>query len=790
MKQPLTGIRVLDLTQGICGPFCTQILSDLGAEVLKIEPPSGDSSRSMGTVLGATSIPYISLNRGKKSVVLDLNDPAHVRQLLSLAEGADLFVEDLGPHKADRLGVDFTQVKEHKPDMLYISINGYGSSGRFCSYSDADGIVQALSGIMSITGEVGGPFTKAGIPLADLFTGLYASIASLAGLLYRAKTGRGLHAEAAKLSVLLSAMPDALSKYLNTGQTTRPKGTRHQLVGFFQPVDTADGSVICMAAQQRQFQALTQLLDLPQLQTDPRFDSMFRRGEHASELEAIIQSRTRQMATGELTHRLLERKIPAGPIYSIGQMLDDTYTREQNLVISLRSRGTPPFRAVGFPLRFSQFPTPDASFVSQRGEYTRQVLAGLGGPALSPAPGGKATPQGGTQGEAPLSGIRILDLTLFMAGPLGTEILQNLGAEVIKIERLNTVSDFSRTTEPTFGTTSAYFIALNGGKQSVALDLKSERHRDLLLSLAERCDIAAENFRPGVTGRLRIGYDELRARNPRLIYSSVSGFGQRGSYRERGCVDTVAQGMSGLMHLTGSTGGPPVRVGSSVADVCASLYEAVGILAALIYRDREGVGGFIDAPMLSSMLSVMGDAAAEYLNCGSVWEAMGNEDRYRPLLRCLPVKDGHVMIDLTADQAIPALAQILNLPHLSGDSRFITQQDRCAHLKELEQLLLPRTSERTMTQLAEACRDWGIGAGEVFTLEQICRSGYLEEQHLVKQVFDREEGWFQVIGSPLRFDAFELPSKDRVPQPGEHTAPVLRRLLGLDDQAIAGLFDR
>ena len=374
MERPLVGVRILDLTQNMCGPFCTQLLGDLGAEVLKIEPPGGDPIRREGTRHGKTSISYISFNRGKKSVVLDLKKSEHREVFLRLLERADVLVEDLKPEETETLRLDEAALLERRADLIRLSISGYGKARHFRHLDDQDAIVQALSGFMSITGENGGAYTKAGVPIADLFTGLYGAIGVLAGILYRDKTGQSLHIETAKLSVMLTAMPDSMSKYLNTGEITRPKGSRHQLVGLFQPVEAKDGLVICMAAQEHQFKALTQVLGLEGLEEDSRFNSMYKRCENADELEPIIFAKTRQMTMKELTDKLLAQKIPAGPINTLDQLLEDEYIQFHRLITQVRDSAEGSFRVVGFPLRFETFQIPETSFASQPGEDTRPVL--------------------------------------------------------------------------------------------------------------------------------------------------------------------------------------------------------------------------------------------------------------------------------------------------------------------------------------------------------------------------------------------------------------------------------
>lgn len=392
--------------------------------------------------------------------------------------------------------------------------------------------------------------------------------------------------------------------------------------------------------------------------------------------------------------------------------------------------------------------------------------------------------------ERPLSGIRILDLTRFMAGPLGLQILEDLGAEVIKIERSDQRSEFSRSTEPVFGNTSAYFISINSGKKDIMLDLNRKEHREIFLRLAEQCDIVADNFRPGVTEKLGITYEDVKKRRQDIIYSTVSGFGYTGPYRSQGCVDTVAQAMSGFMSLTGHEGGEPVRAGSSVADICASLYEAVAILASVIYRLRTGKGGLVDSPMISSMLSVLGEAAAEYMNHGIQMREYGNRDRHRALFQTVPASNGAVMVEAATNEHFEAFMRLLGMPELSENPRYSSSKRRITYIEELEDAIFPVTKTMTMTELADACRRAGIPAGEVNTIERIARSGYIEQQNMIRRVHDSREGDFKVLGLPMRFDKFDVPEEKNVPQPGEHTHEILKNILGMPDGEIEKLFEK
>ena len=780
MYKPLDGIRVLELSSQISGSFCTGMLRDLGAEIVKLESLQGGVSRSEG---GKSA--YASLNRGKRIIFCGKEEEKIPEAVLELAKNVDVLVEDLGPGRGRALGIGYEELKARRQDIIYLSITGYGHEGIFKDYSSQDAIVQALSGFMSISGEVGGRYTKSGIPLADFFTGIYGAIGILAGLIYRYKTGKGTYIDLAKLDVMLSAMPDVFAKYLNTGQTTRPKGCRHQLSGFFGPAEAKDGTVICMAAQDHQFKALTEILGLEGLEKDSRFDSMTKRCRNIEELEPIICSKTREMTMDQLMEKLLERKIPAGPIYSMEKILNSEYVSYHQLIKEVAGDDQNIFRVIGFPVKFSQFSDRGRDRISFRGESFEALKKELD--AQEKRDGFLKNPSCTAGGERPLSGIRILDMTRFMSGPLGTEVLENLGAKVIKVERRSQRSDFNRSTEPVFGKTSAYYIAINGGKWDIGLDLDRQEQRELFFKLAAQCDVVAENFRPGVTEKLGVAYEDVKKYKQDVIYSTVSGFGYTGPYRSRGCVDTVCQAMSGFMSLMGEEG-EVIRAGSSIADVCSALYEAVAILASLIWHERTGEGGMVDSPMLSSMITLLDGMAAEYLNQGTVFRKTGNRDRYGALFESVPASDGEVMVEAKKQEHFAAFANLLNLPELLSDPRYDSPENRLAHIEDLEKTIFEETRKMTMTELAEKCRRAGIPAGEVNTVERIARSGYLEQRGMIQQVIDSREGRFQVLGFPVKFSEFGIPYEKIVAQPGEHTEKILKEMLGMDEEAVRKVF--
>jgi CoA:oxalate CoA-transferase len=312
----------------------------------------------------------------------------------------------------------------------------------------------------------------------------------------------------------------------------------------------------------------------------------------------------------------------------------------------------------------------------------------------------------GARTAGPLSGLLVVDLTRVLAGPFATMMMADLGARVVKVERPGRGDD-SRAYGPFAGADSLYFGRVNRGKESVALDLRDDADRAVLLRLAERADVLVENFRPGVMDRLGLGWEALSERNPRLVYASVSGFGQTGPWRARPAYDTVVQGASGLMAVTGEPGGPPTKPGTSVADLTAGLYAFGAVLAALRGRDATGRGSRVDVAMFDAALSLLEGAALHWLAHGTEPPRLGSMHHSISPFGTFACADAPIVVCAAHDGLFGVLATVLGRPGLVTDPRFADNAARTAHrdelTAELEEALAARRSG-SRSSAGSACR--------------------------------------------------------------------------------------
>jgi len=376
-----------------------------------------------------------------------------------------------------------------------------------------------------------------------------------------------------------------------------------------------------------------------------------------------------------------------------------------------------------------------------------------------------------------LAGLKILDVTQVMAGPFCCQVLADLGAEVTKVEPVEG-GDASRGGMGTMlpGGESSAFLAVNRNKRSIAINLKSEEGQEVFFDLARDADVLVENFRPGVTARLGIGYEVMKERNPRLIYASISGYGQDGPYAQRAGYDLIAQAMSGIMSVTGEPDGQPTKCGIPVADLSAGLFCAVGILAAMHARNDTGAGQHIDVSLFESALALSIWETAEYWSTGKVPGRVGSAHRMTAPYQTLRTQDGHLVLGANNNRLWQKLCAALGRSDLFNDSRFSTNADRVANrsdlAKELEQSFAKRKTGDWVTTLLEA----GLPAAPIQDYAQVCADPHLAYREMVVTMDHPTEGQVKGLGIPIKMS--DTPGRVRTPPPllGEHTNELLEEL--------------
>ncbi len=354
-------------------------------------------------------------------------------------------------------------------------------------------------------------------------------------------------------------------------------------------------------------------------------------------------------------------------------------------------------------------------------------------------------------------------------------LLGDLGADVIKVEQPGQ-GDNARAFPPFVNGQSAPFMTFNRNKRSLTLNLKAPDAREIILKLVTRADVFLENFKPGTAERLGLGYRDLAAIHPRLVYCSISGFGQTGPYRDRGGFDLIAQGMSGLMSITGEEDSPPLRVPVPISDLGAGMFAAIGILSALAARERTGRGQWVDTSLLDTPLALSVYEAAQYFATGEVPQRLGPGHRTSAPYQAFRTKDGWLTLGVATQQFWLRLSSLLGLEQLATDPRFATNAERVKHRKELAGLLQERFERETTAYWIERLEAEGIPAGPIYTYDQAFADPQVRHREMVVEVKHPAAGLTRVLGIPIKFS--ETPGAIRRPAPllGQHTPEILDEL--------------
>jgi len=386
-----------------------------------------------------------------------------------------------------------------------------------------------------------------------------------------------------------------------------------------------------------------------------------------------------------------------------------------------------------------------------------------------------------------LEGIRVLDLSRIIAGPFCSQILGDMGAEVIKVEQPG-VGDDSRTWGPPFKNgESAYFFCINRNKKSITVDMKNPRGKAIIRELAKRSDVLLENFKPGTLAKLGLDWDVLGQENPRLIFCSISGFGRTGPSADRGGYDVIVQAMGGLMGITGEPDGAPVKVGVAMTDICTALYAHGAILAALYARDRTGVGQRIDVSLLETQIAALINIASSYLNAGEIPGKWGTAHVNIVPYQAFRMQDGSMIIGAANDRLWVKLCDAIGLPEVGRDPRYATNAQRVAHRDEIVRRLEARLATKTRKEWETTLAPTGIPCGPINRMDEVFADPQVQHLEMVLEEEHPTAGTIRMVRNPVSFSLTPVDLRQVPPRLGEHTEEVLHGLLGYSAAEVEAL---
>ena len=376
--------------------------------------------------------------------------------------------------------------------------------------------------------------------------------------------------------------------------------------------------------------------------------------------------------------------------------------------------------------------------------------------------------------NGPLKNLLVVDLTRVLVGPYCTMILSDLGARVIKIEAPE-IGDDSRGFGPFIEDYSAYFMSLNRGKESIALNLKNKNDKEIFEKILAKADILVENFKPGTLEKWGFGWNEVSKKYPKLIYASASGFGQTGPLKELPAYDMVVQGMGGLMSVTGHPNSEPTRVGTSIGDITAGLFTAIGINAALYDRQKTGKGTFIDVSMLDCQIAILENAIARYLSKNEIPEPMGSRHPSIAPFEAFKTKDSFLIIAAGNDKLFKSLCDVLEIPNIANDEMYKTNSLRSQNIDKLKLIIEDKLQYKNTDEWIKVMESLKIPCGPIFNIKQAVENPQIKERNMIVKSFHKKIGEFKSAGNPIKMSTYkDEKTRGDIPDLDEHRDKILK----------------
>ena len=376
--------------------------------------------------------------------------------------------------------------------------------------------------------------------------------------------------------------------------------------------------------------------------------------------------------------------------------------------------------------------------------------------------------------DGPLKNLLVLDLTRVLVGPYCTMMLSDLGARVIKVEAPE-VGDDSRNFGPFIEDYSAYFMSLNRGKESIALNLKNSDDKKIFDKILAKADILVENFKPGTLEKWGYGWKDVCEKYPRLIYASASGFGQTGPLKELPAYDMVVQGMGGLMSVTGQPNSEPTRVGTSIGDITAGLFTTIGINAALYDREKTGKGTFIDVSMLDCQIAILENAIARYLSKNEIPKPMGSRHPSIAPFEAFKTKDSHIIIAAGNDKLFEKLCNVLEISEIFNDEKFNTNSSRSKNIGELKVIIENKLSSKITTDWVSQMEKERIPCGPIYNIKEAVENPQVQSRNMIVKAYHKVIGDFKLAGNPIKMSSYkDENTRGDIPDLDEHREKILK----------------
>ena len=789
---PFAGFRVIELAEGVAGPYCGKLLADLGADAIKVEPAAGDRARrATGGDLAKTLDPegsplFLYCNTSKRGIVLDLDDDGDRETFADLLASASVLITDRQPPV------------EAPDDLIVAAVTPYGLAGPRAAAPAGELTLTHGGGLVNQMPVRSRDVDRAPVTLgghqAGYHAGLVAALA-VASLLYgRRRGGDGARVDVSIQDVMVSMVAPLLAsaRYHETTWSRVPD--RPPAMGRLR---TSDGYVILNAFDDHHFVLFRELMGNPAWCAGDEWKDMAYRSHHLMEIAPQVDAWALEQKRDDLYHRAARLGIPVGPIHDAADVMAYEQYAARDYFTLVDHPSTGPKRYAGWPYRMGaskpRVSRPAPLLDEHAAEIRGELNGNAAGARTSIASSGGETAAAATRPALPLEGIRVAEFAWVWAGPYAGVLLSTLGAEVIKVEgpkrldltRRSVVWPRAEEAPLKIGPDAGMaFNTMNLNKRSLALDLSQAEGRELALRLAAECDVIYDNMRPGAMVKLGLDYENLREANPDLIVASSSGRGHGGPETEYLGYAMVHQGVAGGAYISGYPDDHPTHSGGDV-DLMNAITLAFSVVAALHHRERSGEGQFIDYSQCEGVSSILGEVLLEYEMTGKIPERAGNAHRSsapHSVYRCWGI-DRWLAIEVHSDEEFARLAATMDRSELAEDPLFATAAARKRNEAELDRIIGDWTRERDRDWLARELLGAGVAAAPSRDARDLYADSHLRARGSFATVEHPEWGDLELVGPPFRIEGRDL-SPRRAPLLGEHTDAILGGLLGLSAEEL------
>ncbi len=793
----LQGLRVVECGEGISAAIASKLMADLGADVIKVEEPSGDIIRRRGPFApGEEPDPeksglFLYLNANKRGVSIDLTDPNSTAVFDRLLSSADLLIHNFHPGARPVRGLERDALSKKFPSLITVGIAPFGDSGPYKNWKAYALNIENAGGMAFLAPGASEypelPPLRAFGDQADFQGGLHACFAALAMYLSRLGGNAPSSIEISEQECLAAMLEMNLMHHTYAGRETSRLGKR--VIGPWLLSECRDGHAFVACAEEPQWQRLIELMGDPEWAREELFKDRIARGANSDALNLFMREWMSSWNKEELFHAGQEKRIPFAKVNTMKDLRDDVQLNYRNYFVELDYPGRGKISVPGAPSRYGVANSSARTAAPRIGQHNDEVLR-TGTKVATEVP----SPAKLSSKSLPLAGVRILDFTWAWAGPFATLQMAHMGAEVLRIESEKRVC-ITRAIPPFADDVpgpnrAGYFNQYNQGKRSITLNLADSAGLEVAYDLAVHCDVVIENFAGGVANKMGLGYEKLSKLRPDLIMLSMSGYGQDGPYRGYLGYGPPAAALSGFFFTTGYEGMQPMELGTSYMDPNAGIFGAIAVMNALIHRKKTGQGQYIDQSQLETAVQLIAEGLLQYQITGKEPERVGNHHSTMSphnTYKTAGDADKWVSIAVGTEAEWLALCTVMGRPELAHDPRFSTLPARKQNEDELDRVIGEWCKTRDRWEVTEALQRAGVAAFPSMSNKDLATNEHLRERGYLVRLEHPEVGQRTHVGIPWTLGGKSSTVASPAPVRGADTDAVLSKLLGYSPEKIEKL---